>query len=135
MKIAQSLTLRQQQLLLAFIAFCGCSRTPANLAHKIADADRVVAEFAAGSSAVSNSFSGKEARQLVKVVSRAKLDSHQDQELNAAAGCSLLFYKGTNLLARVGIYKKYLWSEEGRFVETSGAVEEAYDEVLSKFRP
>ena len=118
-----------------FIGFCGCSRTPEKLARQIGNADRVVAKCAAGSMAVSNTFSGEKARRLVEAVSRAKLDPLKDQELLAAAGTSLLFYNGTNLLSEVGIYKKYIWTDEGRFIAESVAVEEAYDDVNRKFRP
>jgi hypothetical protein len=122
-------------LILSLVGFAGCSRTPDKLARQIADADKVVAKCAAGSVAVSNTYSGEDARRLIKAVSRAKLDPRKDQELAAAAGSSLLFYKRTNLLAEVRVFKEYIWTDEGRFIAKSGSVEEAYDDVNRKFRP
>src|SRR5215510_3383216 len=111
MNIARPLILAL--VLSVIMGLCGCSRSPKNLARQIADADTVVAKCAAGSIAVSNIFSGDDAHRLVRAVSSAKLDPRQDQQLLAAAGTSLLFYKGTNLLVEVGIYKNYIWTDEG----------------------
>jgi hypothetical protein len=111
----------------------GCSKSPVlplQLAHQVANADRVVLTDSNGLAPTRLEFRDAEAQNLVRAIS---VSSRMNMPRNSAPSCpggmSLAFYSGTNFLAQVAGHDDHIHTPEGFYHDGSGALQKAWQAV------
>jgi hypothetical protein len=109
-------------------ALCGCSkpaRLPAEVAQRLAQADRIVVTNSHLSSPLT--ITGEEVGKVAKAVASAKHDGHS---YDGIWNWDIQFYEGTNFVTVIHLMDRTFWTEDAQFRDDTGVLKAFYRRVL-----